>query len=50
MAYHQLTQDQRYLITHNKGLGKSIREFRKGIQGDEDKNAKLEETKKEEAR
>lgn len=27
MAYHQLTQDQRYLITHNKGLGKSIREI-----------------------
>ena len=27
MAYHQLTQDQRYLITHNKRLGKSIREI-----------------------
>jgi len=31
-------------------LGKSIREFRKGIQGDEDKNAKVEDAKKEEAR
>ncbi len=25
MAYHQLTQEQRYLINHNKRLGKSIR-------------------------
>ena len=31
-------------------LGKSIREFRKGIQGDEDKGAKTEEPKKEEAK
>jgi transposase, IS30 family len=27
MAYHQLTQDQRYLISRNKAAGKSIREI-----------------------
>lgn len=31
-------------------LGKSIREFRKGLQGDDDNTAKPEEAKKDEAK
>ena len=31
-------------------LGKSIREFRKGLQGDEDKTAQSEQAKKDEAK
>ena len=31
MAYRQLTQDQRYLITHHKRLGKNIREIAEAL-------------------
>ena len=31
MAYHQLTQEQRYLITHHKRFGKNVREIAEAL-------------------